>query len=498
MAIKQDLITLGSVTLYDIDSDPSVGIGLSGFVGDMAITDAGTLWIKTGSGDTNWERIHTDVSDPWLSEAKPTGITSVPTLAINTNPSLIDIGPFTYILKGIRYTYAGATGVNPSFTNGAMFSYIAINSSGTLTFYSNYDGIDQSNNIVFAIASSLTPTTPGGTVSAIVPVGWNLSEREYRHTQWMDDAVGFLFSTGGITYNAATPRQVGISAGEYYGPHQGKRTIAASAAISAYAVYHVAGAWTYNLSSPITLSNTQYDNGTNLVNSPNNHYTVFTILYATQNNRFYVIYPQTTYSTLQQAENQAPQFGPFIDYHTSKLVPIANIIIRQGDTNIIEHVDTRPQITFGRSIATGVGSVVSLQNAYEASLEPEILLNATRGAVSIRDTSTPLGVNLFEVTNNAASQAFLTVRADNVQIPISLGIGTVPASGQKLHVSGNTRIDSVGVTPAATGSIGTSFGGSIAFRGSYNGTTQRLMGHPNVWIKINVNGTDYNVPGYVN
>ncbi|HEY6073476.1 MAG TPA: discoidin domain-containing protein, partial [Anaerolineales bacterium] len=52
---------------------------------------------------------------------------------------------------------------------------------------------------------------------------------------------------------------------------------------------------------------------------------------------------------------------------------------------------------------------VTLQQAYNASTSPEITLDATRGAVTIRDNSTPIGANLFEVQNNAGSTTYLGV-----------------------------------------------------------------------------------------
>lgn len=501
MSLVQGSITLNGIQLHDIDVDPRIGGGVDANIseiGDLAVTDVGEIYIKQQVAATGWTKILTDGIGRWETDSKPTGTLTTPTVAVNTNTSLINIGAFDYYIKGVKYSYAGATGLNPNFVSQSMFSYFSINAAGAISFTNNFASIDQLNNVVIGVATSTVPLSGPGTAVAVVSTfTWAITDSPAIETQWADDAIGYLFQTGGLTLNAGTALQVQVIAGVYYDPHRNKKDLPAGNPISGFNVYHVAGVWTYNAAAPITLSNSQYDNGTSLTAIPANNYVVYTLLHSPQSGQYHMIYPQTTYSSLQAAENASVNFGPFIDYSTSRMLPIANIICRQGNANIIEHIDIRPRIYRGYLSPQTIGGMVTLQNAYEQSSEPEIVLNSIRSALSIRDNSTPLGSNLVEITNNANTQSYLSVSASQVLIPVKLGVGTsTPSATSVLHVVGSTRIDSVGTKPTQEGQINIGFGGAIYYRGAYSGGSSRILAEPATWLKININGTDYNIPAY--
>ena len=71
----------------------------------------------------------------------------------------------------------------------------------------------------------------------------------------------------------------------------------------------------------------------------------------------------------------------------------------------------------------------------------------------------------------------------------NLGIGT-STPNKLLHVAGAVEIDSIGNAPASTGT------GRLDTIYTNTATTNVAMGTPDVWLKINVNGTDYVFPGY--
>ena len=73
--------------------------------------------------------------------------------------------------------------------------------------------------------------------------------------------------------------------------------------------------------------------------------------------------------------------------------------------------------------------------------------------------------------------------------PSRLGIGTT-GPNKLLHVAGEVEIDSIGNAPASTAidRLDTLYTNTAA--------TNVAMGTPDVWLKINVNGTDYVFPGY--
>ncbi len=81
------------------------------------------------------------------------------------------------------------------------------------------------------------------------------------------------------------------------------------------------------------------------------------------------------------------------------------------------------------SCGTDAGaSGITLQASYDASTSPEITVDSTRGALTLRDASSAIGANLFEVQNNGGTTNYFAVT--------SSGIST---SGD-LTVNGNTQI----------------------------------------------------------
>jgi hypothetical protein len=77
------------------------------------------------------------------------------------------------------------------------------------------------------------------------------------------------------------------------------------------------------------------------------------------------------------------------------------------------------------------GNSTSLQNAYDASTTPEIVVNATNGALTIRDASSAIGANLLEVQNNAGSTTYLAVAATGTTVNnLTVGAaGTISLTG---------------------------------------------------------------------
>ena len=71
----------------------------------------------------------------------------------------------------------------------------------------------------------------------------------------------------------------------------------------------------------------------------------------------------------------------------------------------------------------GSGSGVTLQAAYNNSTNPEITLDATRGALTLRDNATPLGANLLEVQNNAGTTTYFAVNATGTTVNGTLSVG---------------------------------------------------------------------------
>ena len=125
------------------------------------------------------------------------------------------------------------------------------------------------------------------------------------------------------------------------------------------------------------------------------------------------------------------------------------------------------------------GAGVTLQSAYSNSSNPEITLDATRGALTIRDNSTPIVGNLLEVQNNSGSATYLAVTSSGIAVTGTATVsGTVNASTGTLQTNGTTRIDNSGngvnlgsLTISGAISGGTSYTGS----GNINSTAGGLQ-----------------------
>jgi hypothetical protein len=91
------------------------------------------------------------------------------------------------------------------------------------------------------------------------------------------------------------------------------------------------------------------------------------------------------------------------------------------------------------------GAAANLQSVYDNSNDPEIILDATRGALSLRDNNTPLGANLLEVQNNAGSTTYFAVTASGVAATGTTTVsGNINSTGGGLQTNGTTRVDNSG------------------------------------------------------
>ena len=114
------------------------------------------------------------------------------------------------------------------------------------------------------------------------------------------------------------------------------------------------------------------------------------------------------------------------------------------------------------------GAAATLQSTYDNSSTPELVLDATRGALTIRDNASAIGANLLEVQNNAGSTTYFAVTASGVAVAGTATVtGNVNSSGGALQTNGTSRIDNSGnavnlgnVTLSGAISGGTSVTGS--------------------------------------
>jgi hypothetical protein len=143
---------------------------------------------------------------------------------------------------------------------------------------------------------------------------------------------------------------------------------------------------------------------------------------------------------------------------------------------------TFPDATGVVCLSTGncAGAGVTLQSAYNNSTDPEVVLDATRGALTIRDNATPLGANLLEVQNNAGSTTYLAVTVSGVSVTgTTTSTGTINSTGGSLQTNNTTRVDNSGNlsnigTISASGNITTAGNATLQGGNVTVGTTSQV------------------------
>jgi hypothetical protein len=98
---------------------------------------------------------------------------------------------------------------------------------------------------------------------------------------------------------------------------------------------------------------------------------------------------------------------------------------------------------------SGGSSPTTLQQAYNNSTSPEIVLDATRGALTVRDAASPIGANLLEVQNNAGSTTFLAVTTAGASITGNLTVNQTSAANVVTFQDSGTTVFSIADEGAA-------------------------------------------------
>ncbi len=93
---------------------------------------------------------------------------------------------------------------------------------------------------------------------------------------------------------------------------------------------------------------------------------------------------------------------------------ISRVVIRNsgGTPTIVGTIDLRGSAP--GAFGGGVAGAQSLQSVYDNSSNPEIVVDSSNGAITIRDNATPIADNLLEVQSNDGNTDYLAVKADGV------------------------------------------------------------------------------------
>lgn len=184
------------------------------------------------------------------------------------------------------------------------------------------------------------------------------------------------------------------------------------------------------------LDPTSYDNAGTITSVPAGNYKA-------QNFRVYLFktgtvrlqYGQTIYDSLADAAKAITTESFIVEPNLADNAVLLGIItVRRGATDLSDQDQARffRASKFGE-IDTGVASagVVKLQGAYDNSLpSANITLDSVRGGISVKDNATPLGTDLFKVTNNGGGTEYFKVNSSGLSTS-----GTVNGVTVQSHAS---------------------------------------------------------------
>ncbi len=210
----------------------------------------------------------------------------------------------------------------------------------------------------------------------------------------------------------------------------------------------------------------QYDDGTGtLATVPNNRWTIQRITFFTNSNFNVIEYGQNIYSSLSSAEG-AIQTEVFENAEGLERGSFrAWMIVKKNTTDLSDgsentFVEAGKFGSVSPSGGGGGGGLTDLQGAYNNSVDPEIVVDSLRGALTVTDASTPIGANLFEVDNNAQTTTYFAVDATGAQIDGALTITTPLAASE----GGN---GSVTLTQGSVSNLGITYSaGTFTVQGS--------------------------------
>ncbi len=139
-------------------------------------------------------------------------------------------------------------------------------------------------------------------------------------------------------------------------------------------------------------------------------------------------------------------------------------------------------------------AATTLQNSYNSSTSPEIVLNSTNGALTVRDSSGGLGANLLEVQNNAGTTTYFAVAPGTGTVGTFTGNvavnGTGSSSNTALVVKGNASQSGTDLITDIQTSGGTTLARFTANGGLYLGNqSSSIAGSVNLAQGSNGYGT---------
>jgi len=179
-------------------------------------------------------------------------------------------------------------------------------------------------------------------------------------------------------------------------------------------------------------------------------------IYLVQNGQFRIQYGQQVYGSLAAAieASQNETFTTFSNFRDNAIL-IGILSVNKNATNLSDTTQARFLLTskFGETVGAAGGlSTTTLQQAYDNSSEPEILINSILDGLSIRNgTGNADNVTQLLQGQNTAGNVTSFIRADGAISATSISTPILSGDSTQLLVSGGTSTDLVRITQTGSG-----------------------------------------------
>jgi len=452
--------------------DPS-SVGYAAPLGSVLIRSNGQLWVKVGVADTDWDRVKVG-TQIGVDQMASTGLLDGGTLSINVDTTKFDVEAGIGIIVD-NYTDTlnptativtwGASTANV-VTNLATTtrSFIAINSAGSVVQSGTpWTNTEHKDNIIVGNLGHANLTSIVGLR--------NNPDPAIDATARLADlarAIGSLNIEGNIFGPNGNNILLNKSSGVTYrlgnnfsnNKRDADSNTDASGTVVPFIYSYQDGVGGHTLVTPpvTAVDSSNYDDGTGTLSSmPNGRWQIQIIKYfsgiegvATTR----IEYGQQTFSTKAAALDVLPDAQHIHNPAFAEGVIRAYLLVSAGAVDLSDPAEAEfiEAAKFGQGGGGQFsGSVTTLQQAYDNSVNPEILTDATRGAVTITEGAA-VGGNLIEGIDDGATTVFaVAVDGSLTATPINNlnDVNATPAANDVLTWSGTEW--QAAAPPGATG-----------------------------------------------
>jgi len=210
---------------------------------------------------------------------------------------------------------------------------------------------------------------------------------------------------------------------------------------------------------------TQYDNAGVLTTVSNGNNATIARIYLFSNNQLVYLFGQEVFSTMAAALDSVGRESFVEPTNLREGLLLARLVMKKNATDSTDVNEFSIIISSG--VSSGGGTVSTMQQTYDVSSTPEIIVDAVRGAVTIRDNATPVGAELWEVEKN---------NGDKI---ISASVGEVKVETQAYSAL-NTLVDAANIaTDCEDGNVHTV---TLTGNRTFDAPTNLKAGATYIWI----------------